>query len=306
MIKNSDGIWEVTTDSLSEGFHYYSLIIDGVAVADPASETFYGMGRMASGIEVPFKGDRYYEIRNVPHGDLRIRRYYSNVTNTWRDFYMYTPPGYDENTSDKYPVLYICHGGGEDERGWAAQGKTDLIIDNLIAEKKAVPMIVVMPDGNFPVNGFSEESLKVFEKELKQCIIPFVEKNYRVKTDAKDRALAGLSMGGIQTLYAGFNNLDVFSYLGIFSSGWILPAQNDLANKQYDFIKNNPDKVNSNLKLLWISVGGKEDIAWKNCQAMLTKFDEMKIRYTYTEYPGGHTWPVWRNNLFNFAQILFK
>jgi enterochelin esterase-like enzyme len=306
MIKNSDGIWEVMTDSLSEGFHYYSLIIDGVAVADPASETFYGMARMASGIEVPFKGDRYYEVRNVPHGDIRIRHYYSNVTNTWRDFYMYTPPGYDEKISEKYPVLYICHGGGEDERGWAAQGKTDLIIDNLIAEKKVVPMIVVMPDGNFPINGFSEESLKVFEKELKQCIIPFVEKNYRVKTDAKDRALAGLSMGGIQTLYAGFNNLDVFSYLGIFSSGWILPAQNDLANKQYDFIKNNPDKVNSNLKLLWISVGGKEDIAYKNCKSMLAKFDEMKIRYTYTEYPGGHTWPVWRNNLYNFAQILFK
>ena len=306
MIKNSEGIWEVTTDSLSEGFHYYSLIIDGVAVADPASETFYGMGRMASGIEVPFKGDRYYEVRNVPHGDIRIRHYYSNVTNTWRDFYMYTPPGYDENTSEKYPVLYIMHGGGEDERGWATQGKTDLIIDNLIAEKKAVPMIVVMLDGNFPLNGFGEEVLIVLEKELKQSIIPFVEKNYRVKADAKNRALAGLSMGGIQTLYAGINNTDMFSYLGVFSSGWIQPAQNDLANAQYAFMKNNTDKINANLKQLWIGMGGKEDIAWKNCNAMLSKFDEMKIKYTYSEYPGGHTWPVWRNNLFKFAQLLFR
>jgi enterochelin esterase-like enzyme len=112
MAKDTAGIWQVTTDSLSEGFHYYSLFIDGVAVADPASETYYGMGRMASGIEVPFKGDGYYEIRNVPHGDIRIKRYYSSVINSWRQFYMYTPPGYDENTSDRYPVLYILHGGG--------------------------------------------------------------------------------------------------------------------------------------------------------------------------------------------------
>ena len=304
MIKNNEGVWEVTTDSLSEGFHYYSLIIDGVSVADPASETFYGMGRMASGFEVPFKGDGYYEERSVPHGDIRFKRYYSNVTNTWRNFYMYTPPGYDENISEKYPVLYIMHGGGEDQRGWAMQGKTDLILDNLIAEKKAVPMIVVMLDGNFPLN-FSEEALKTFEKELKQCIIPFVEKNYRVRTDANSRALAGLSLGGLQTLYAGVRNTDMFSYLGVFSSGWFA-SQKELTDPQYEYLKNNVDKINSNLKKFWISVGGKEDIAWQNCQIMRSKLDEMKIKYTFSEYPGGHTWPVWRNNLFNFAQILFK
>lgn len=306
MVKNNDGIWEATTDSLTEGFHYYSLIIDGLAVADPASESFYGMGRMASGIEVPFKGDSYYEVRNVPHGDILIKRYYSNVLNTFRDFYMYTPPGYDENTSEKYPVLYILHGGGEDQRGWATQGKTDLILDNLISEKKAVPMIVVMVDGNIPLNGFGAETLIVFEKELKNCIIPFVEKTYRVKTDANSRALAGLSMGGIQTLYAGVNNTNLFSYLGVFSSGWIHPMQKDLAGSQYEFMKNNAGTINSNLKQFWISQGGQEDIAWKNCQTMLAKFDEMKIKYTYSEYPGGHSWPVWRNNLFNFAQVLFN
>ena len=305
MVKNNEGIWEVTTDSLSEGIHYYSLIIDGVAVSDPSSETFYGMGRMASGIEVPFRGDSYYEEKDVPHGDIRIKRYYSNVTNTWRTFYMYTPPGYDENFSTKFPVLYILHGGGEDQRGWATQGKTDLILDNLIAAKKAVPMILIMVDGNFPLNGFGEESLRVFEKELKQSIIPFVEKNYRVKTEAQYRALAGLSMGGIQTLYAGVRNTDMFSYLGVFSSGWFA-TQKELTDPQYEYWKKNADKINSNLKTFWISQGGKEDIAWQNCQLMRSKLDEMKINYTYSEYPGGHSWPVWRNNIFNFAQILFK
>lgn len=306
MVKNAEGVWETTTDSLSEGFHYYSLIIDGVAVADPASESFYGMGRMASGFEVPFKGDAYYEIRNVPHGDIRIKNYYSSVTNSWRNFYMYTPPGYDQNSTEKYPVLYILHGGGEDQRGWATQGKTDLIIDNLISQKKAVPMIVVMVDGNLPLNGFGGETLVVFEKELKQCVIPFVEQNYRVKTDANSRALAGLSMGGIQTLYAGVKNTDLFAYLGVFSSGWIQPIQKDIADSQYEFMKNNADKINGNLKQFWISQGGKEDIAWKNCQILIAKFDEMKIKYTYSEYPGGHSWPVWRNNLYQFAQLVFK
>lgn len=305
MVKNNEGVWEVITDSLSEGFHYYSIIIDGVAVCDPASEAYYGMSRMASGIEVPFKGDVNYGERNIAHGDVRFKRYYSPVTKSWRNFYMYTPAGYDQNTSEKYPVLYIMHGGGEDQRGWFTQGKTDLIIDNLVAEKKAVPMIVVMVDGNLPSAGFGMEALNLFEREMKESVIPFVEKNYRVKTDANTRALAGLSMGGLQTLHAGVRNTDMFSYLGVFSSGW-WSNQPALADPQYDFAKANADKINSNLKLFWISQGGKEDIAWKNCQLMMAKFDEYKIKYKYSEYPGGHTWPVWRNNLYNFAQLLFK
>jgi enterochelin esterase-like enzyme len=308
MVKDTAGVWEVTTDSLSEGFHYYSLLIDGVAVADPASETFYGMGRMASGIEVPHKCDDYYAVKDVPHGDIRIKHYFSTVFNQWRQFYIYTPPGYDVNTNEKYPVLYILHGGGEDERGWATQGKTDLILDNLIAEKIAEPMIVVMPDGNTNTDfaGFGEWTLKMFEAELKGCIIPFVEKNYRTETDPKNRALSGLSMGGIQTLYVGMNNTDVFSYLGIFSSGWILPMQSKLADAQYDFMQNNIDMIKSNLKLLWIGIGGKEDIAYNNCQVMLSKFDEMKIKYIYDDYPGGHAWPVWRRDLYKIAPLLFK
>ena len=306
MTKDTAGVWEVTTDSLSEGFHYYSLLIDGLAIADPASETFYGMGRMASGIEVPFKGDDYYAVKDIPHGEIRIKRYYSTVFNTWRQFYMYTPAGYDINTNQQYPVLYILHGGGEDERGWATQGKTDLILDNLIAEKRAKPMLVVMPDGNVDLPGFGENNLRMFEAELRQCIIPFVEKNYRAESGSKNRALAGLSMGGILTLYVGIHHTDQFAYLGVFSSGWILPMQNGLADAQYDFMKKNVDIINANVKLFWIAMGGKEDIAYKNCQVMLSKFNELKITYTYSEYPGGHTWPVWRHNLYDVAPLLFK
>ncbi len=306
MVKDTAGVWEITTDTLSEGFHYYSLLIDGVATTDPSSETFYGMGRMASGIEVPHKGDEYYTLKDVPHGEIRIKRYFSTVFNQWRQFYIYTPAGYDVNTNEKYPVLYILHGGGEDERGWATQGKTDLILDNLIAEKKAKPMLIVMPDGNVNASGFGENTLRMFEAELKRSVIPFVEKNYRAETDSKNRALAGLSMGGIQTLYVGINNTDLFSYLGIFSSGWIIPMQSKLADAQYDFTQKNIDKIKANLKLVWIGIGGKEDIAYNNCQTMRAKFDEMKIKYLYDDYPGGHAWPVWRHDLNKFAPLLFK
>src|SRR5699024_5122278 len=150
---------------------------------------------------------------------------------------------------------------------------------------------VVMVDGNINAPAFGKRTLKLFEAELKKSVIPFVEKHYRAKTDSKDRALAGLSMGGLQTLYAGMNNTQLFSYLGVFSSGWIMPMQQKLADEQYEYMKNNMETIKSNLKLLWISTGGKEDIAYKNCRTMLSKFKEMNLKYEYDTYPGGHTWP---------------
>ncbi|MCD7938965.1 MAG: esterase [Bacteroides intestinalis] len=305
MVRQEGGIWETVTDSLGEGFHYYSLLIDGVAVADPGSETFYGMGRMASGIEVPFKGGEYYALKDVPHGDIRMKRYYSEVSRSWRRFFVYTPAGYDTHTAEKYPVLYLLHGGGEDERGWATQGKTDLIMDNLIAEGKAKPMLIVMLDGNMASAGFNTGALKAFEAELTQAVIPFVEENYRVRKEPDSRALAGLSMGGIQTLYAGLYHTDMFAHLGVFSSGW-LPFYQKVANDQYEFIDKNKAAIDSQLRLLWIAMGGKEDIIYQSCQNMLKEFDTLKLKYTYSEYPGGHIWPVWRNNLYNFAQLLFN
>ncbi|WP_426295067.1 alpha/beta hydrolase-fold protein [Dyadobacter endophyticus] len=308
MVKDTAGFWSVTTDSIGEGFHYYSLLIDGVALADPASETFYGMGRMASGIEIPFKGGGYYALRDVPHGDIRVKKYLSKASNAWREMCVYTPPGYDQ-LAEKLPVLYLLHGGGEDQRGWATQGRTGLILDNLIAEGKAKPMVVVMMDGNMGggggIAGFNENALKMFENELKQGVMPFVEGNFSVRTDAQCRALAGLSMGGLQTLYAGVKNTDQFAYLGVFSSGWF--ANNaELSKSHYALIEGNSNNINTNLKHFRISMGGQKDIAYENCKVMLAKYDKAGIRYQYSEYPGGHTWPVWRHDLFEFAQVLFK
>lgn len=304
MSKSEEGVWSVTTDSIGGGFHYYSLLIDGVAVADPGSETFYGMGRMASGIEIPFKEDNFYEVRDVPHGDIRMNRYYSDGSNSWKRVFVYTPPDYDENTTEEYPVLYLLHGGGEDERAWAGQGRTDLIMDNLIAEQEAQPMLVVMVDGNVVMPGFGESFLKSLESELTETVIPFTEENYRVKADAGNRALAGLSMGGLQTLYAGVYNTDLFSYLGVFSSGW-LPHQKEISDAQYNFMRDSTEMINENLNLFWIAMGGEEDIAYENCQRMLSRFDELNIDYEYYERSGGHTWPVWRDNLYQFVRRLF-
>ncbi|SEI91503.1 Enterochelin esterase [Dyadobacter koreensis] len=307
MAKDTGGYWAVTTDSIGKGFHYYSLLIDGVALADPSSETFYGMGRMASGIEIPYRNGGYYAQKDVPHGEISIRKYFSRPMGSWREMYVYTPPGYEKST-EKYPVLYLLHGGGEDQRGWATQGKTDLILDNLISEGKAKPMVIVMMDGNVSsggLAGFNENVLKSFENELKQAAIPFVESNFRVETDAKNRALAGLSMGGLQTLYAGIKNTEMFSSLGVFSSGWF-SNNTALTEPQYAFMKTNAEKINSNLKNFWISMGGQEDIAFNNCKIMCAKFDELGVKYAYSEYPGGHSWPVWRHDLFAFSQLLFK
>lgn len=309
MQKDSSGFWTVTTDTISRGIHYYSLLLDGLAIADPASDTFYGMGRMASGIEIPNRNGGFYAMKDVPHGDIRLKRYYSPVTNSWRQAYIYAPPGYDANSTEKYPVLYLLHGGGEDETGWAKQGKTDLILDNLLAEKKVKPMLVVMMDGNMGgpggIAGFSENTLQTFERELKQTVIPLVESNFRVAPGANNRALAGLSMGGLQTLYAGVRNSDMFSSLGVFSSGFF--ANNaKLSDPQYNYMKQNAGTINQNLKHLWLSMGGQEDIAYANNKIMRAKFDELGIKYAYSEYPGGHTWPVWRHDLYLFAPLLFK
>ncbi len=300
LTRNAEGEWHGITEPLTPGFHYYFLIIDGMQVADPASESFYGCSMNSSGVEIPYPdGDKRFYIADVPHGDIRMKRYFSTTAGDWRRAYIYCPPGYDTST-ESYPVLYLQHGGGEDERGWATQGLTDVIMDNLIAQGKATPMLIVMADGN---------SID-FEKELLNDVIPMTEQNFRVKPGRDNRALAGLSMGGIQTLNIGIPNLDKFSHLGVFSSGWFAnpnPFGVSMdSEKYYDMLKANKDDYNDKLKVFWLSMGGKEDIAYENCRVMRDRFDKIGIKYDYFETPGGHTWPVWRESLYNFAPLIFK
>ena len=302
MKKDAQGVWTCTTDPQSEGFHYYFLVVDGVKVADPCSETFYGCSMMTSGVEIPYpaeKADRYQLKANVKHGEVSRVRYQSKVTGKWKNIYVYTPAGY-ATSGKRYPVLYLQHGGGEDERGWSNQGLTDIILDNLIAEGKAEPMIVAMTDGN------SQD----FATELLTDGIPLVESRYRTLTTADGRALAGLSMGGIQTLNTSIMHPELFRYVGVFSSGWFKNPQPFMANSSgepyYAKLKERPDYYNNQFREFYITMGGQEDIAYENCKAMRERFDQMGIKHCYYETPGGHTWPVWRESLYFFAQKLFK
>ncbi|HEX2920522.1 MAG TPA: alpha/beta hydrolase-fold protein [Bacteroidales bacterium] len=312
MQKNEKGIWTVTTEPQDPGFHYYSLVIDGVKVSDPASETFYGTGRMSSAIDIPEKGVDFYSIKDVPHGDIRHKEYYSKTTGSWRQINIYTPPGYD-NSKDKYPVLYIQHGGGEDERGWAIQGKTAAILDNLIAEGKATPMIVVIPNGNITkpgvaAGGYNDQAMAVYKEELSDNVIPFIESNYRVKTGAANRAISGLSMGGGQAFYTGLRNTDMFSYVGVFSTGLfggIAQASSFDAESVIPGILSKPETFNSKLKVFYISVG-EQDPRIEPTKKQVQTFRDNGLKVEFSSFPGAHEWQVWRKSLHDFAQKLFK
>ncbi len=314
MQKDATGIWTVTTEPQEPGFHYYSLVIDDVKVADPASKTFFGMGRMASGIEIPEAGADFYSIKNVPHGDIRNVSYFSKVTNSWRNLNIYTPPGYDENSNKKYPVLYIQHGGGEDESGWAVQGRTNVVLDNLIAEKKAEPMLVVIPNGNVTrpgenFTGYSEQAMQAFKEELLENIIPFVESKYKVKTDRENKALAGLSMGGGQSFYTGLRNTDIFANVGIFSSGLFggIPQSGSSFDpeKIIPGILTDAESFNKKLDVFYISVG-EQDQRIDATKKLIGVFKDKGLKVHFSSFPGGHEWQVWRKSLHDFAQKLFK
>lgn len=316
MQKDEKGIWTVTTDPQVPGFHYYSLVIDGVKVSDPASETFYGTGRMSSAIDIPEAGSDFYSIKDVPHGETRSISYFSKTTRTWRNLNIYTPPGYDKDTKKSYQVLYIQHGGGEDERGWAVQGKTNIILDNLIAEGKAKPMIVVIPNGNVSkpgsnAVGYTDEAMANFKEEIFENVIPFIEKNYRVKKDAASRAISGLSMGGGQAFYTGLRNPDVFAYVGVFSSGIFGGIVRQPGAPEFDAEKTIPgiltksDSFNKKLKLFYISVG-EQDPRINPTKKMVETFRSKGIKVEFNSFPGGHEWQVWRKSLHDFAQRIFK
>ena len=317
MQKDEKGIWAVTTDPQDAGFHYYSLVIDGFAAADPGSESFYGTGKMSSAIDIPEAGADFYTIKDVPHGEIRSRNYFSKTMNSWRNVNIYTPPGYDNDIKKTYPVLYIQHGGGEDERGWAVQGKTNIILDNLIAEKKAVPMIVVIANGNVTRpgattgGGYNDEAMAAFKEEIVGSVIPFVEKNYRVKPGAANRAISGLSMGGGQAFYTGLRNTDIFSHVGVFSTGLFGGINRQPGAAAFDpetaipGLLSKSQLFNSKLKVFYISVG-EQDPRIEPTKKIIETFRSKGLNVQFNSFPGGHEWQVWRKSLHDFAQKLFK
>jgi enterochelin esterase-like enzyme len=326
MESDSNGVWTVTTDPLVPGFHYYSIMIDGTAVCDPASETFYGMSRQASGIEVPSKGEDFYEVKDVPHGEIRERWYYSKATEAWRRVYVYTPPDYDKSSRTRYPVLYLQHGGGEDERGWVVQGRMSQIMDDLIAEKKAKPMIIVMEKGYARKPGEPEITLRppsgtnsmprdfsrmfsAVEEVFIKDLIPMIDKTYRTKANRENRAMAGLSIGGMQTFVIGLKNLDRFAYLGGFSgSGGGFGGGTFDPKTSNGGVMADPKAFNKKVHLLFMSIGtAAPERMYNSVRKYRDAVEAAGIKNVYYESPGtSHEWQTWRRSLHEFAPLLFQ
>ena len=309
----SDGAWTVTTKPQVPGFHYYFLIVDGVSVADPASQTFYGCSRWSSAIEIPEKGMEVFEVQDVPHGEVRCVHYYSKVDGAWRPLMIYTPAGYDESKQD-YPVVYIQHGGGEDHRGWMEQGRTAQIMDNLIAAGKAVPMIVVSANSNVTSRnggmgrGYNWQGMQAFRSELIDNVIPFVEKTYRVKKDRKGRAMCGLSMGGGQSFYIGLRDPEVFANVGVFSTGMfggISGASNFDLETEVPGMMTDTKTFNKQFDVFFLSCG-EQDPRIEYSRNIVKKMRDGGVEVRFNSYPGDHEWQVWRKSLLEFAQYLFK
>ena len=308
--KDENGVWTGESAPQDEGFHYYQLNIDGASVPDPGSLYYYGASRWGSGIEVPAHDQDFYALKNVPHGQVREHIYYSEVNKSMRRCFVYTPPGYDKNTKKRYPVLYLQHGGGENETGWSSQGHANYIMDNLIAEGKAKPFIIVMDNGTWTMSGPRRSEggtwppkgwADGFMNTLLKDIVPMIDASYRTIANQKNRAMAGLSMGGMQTRVITLANPDVFSQVGMFSGGSISP---DDVNKAPGF----REKV----KLLFVSYGSYElDNPRTNMNGgpkeNTDKLKEMGMNtHFYVSPKTAHEWQSWRRSLYQFAQLVFK
>jgi para-nitrobenzyl esterase len=317
MTHASDGVWSVTTPPLVAGFHYYSLVVDGVPVNDPGSHAFFGTGKDTSGIEVPEEGADYYLVKDVPHGEVRMRTYFSKVTRQFRRCFVYTPPDYDTNLNARYPVLYLQHGMGEDETGWIFQGHANLILDNLIAEKQAVPMILVMengyaarpgPSGTPPLPRASGD-VSAFEEVMLQDVIPTIDSTFRTIPDREHRAMAGLSMGGNQTMRFTTHNLDKFTYIGAFSGTMNGLSADPLdPATAFDGLFKDGAAFNEKVRLLWIGMGTEEPNPFPGAiGAFRAMLDKAGIKYVYFSSRGtSHEWLTWRRDLNDFAPRLFQ
>lgn len=312
--RGDEGVWTVTTAPAVPGFHYYWFLLDGVAVNDPASETFFGYGKPTSGVEVPEPGVDFYEAKDVPHGEVRAFWYPSRTTGRTRRAFVYTPPGYDTSAPLRYPVLYLQHGMGEDERGWVTQGRMNFILDNLLAAGKARPLLVVMDNGTVPpppaVPGAAPRSAPAglnfqgFADVLLNDLIPRIDAAYRTLADREHRAMAGLSMGGMQTLQIGLRNLDRFAWLGSFSGP---PLAGFAVATSYDGVFADAATFNRQVRLLWLGAGSAEERFATAVKQMHAALEQAGIRHCVYESPGtAHEWQTWRRSLLDFVPRLFQ
>ena len=311
LVKDANGVWTGESAPQDVGFHYYQLNIDGASVPDPGSLYFFGASRWGSGIEIPSDDQDIFALKNVPHGELREVKYFAKTSNSVRRAYIYTPPGYDKDNSKRYPVLYLQHGMGENETGWGNQGHANLIMDNLIAEGKAVPFIIVMENSSIKFERPREprtagsmggmDFAGEFRNVLFNDLIPYVEANYRVVADQKNRAMAGLSMGGMQTRNVTMAKTDMFSQVGMFSGG----------SFSMEDVTNSPG-FKENVKFLFISFGSRELENRRagfggdpkvNTEAL--KAAGMNAHF-YVSPGTAHEWHTWRRSLYQFAQLVFK
>lgn len=322
--KNSEGVWTVKVEPLKPYMYHYNIIVDGISIIDPSNPKAMRDGtRYTSTLIIPGEGSEFVEVNNIPHGSLAKVWYDSPSLDLYRRMYVYTPPGY-EDSKENYPVLYLLHGGGGDEDAWTSLGRANYILDNLIAEGKVKPMIVVMTNGNAdqhvaiterkaepvqaaPAAGGPMNSMGsgAFPNSIVNDVIPYIEKHYRVIANKENRALAGLSMGALQTQITGMNNPGLFNYLGVFSIG----LQMEFNEVTTDLIKaydTNLDVLKNNgFKLFYIGVG-KEDFVYEGVTLLRKKLDEHSFPYVYNETGGGHTWENWRNYLADYTPRLFK
>ena len=310
MAKTAGGVWTVVTDPLAPGFHYYSITVDGVTVSDPASDSYFGVGRMSSGIEVPSPGEDFYLPKDVPHGDIRAHSYFSGTTGRIRRCFVYTPAGYDTNLTNRYPVLYLQHGMGEDARSWPDQGRAGFILDNLIAAGKATPMIVVMDGGGITpgaMTGPRKDGRPMFWDKFAEVlitdIIPMIDSTYRTIPDREHRAMAGLSLGGTQTMEITQSHLDDFAYVGVFSAPFGFPK----IPEGFRGLLGDPVAFARQIKVFFISYGSDADLAARGSEAFHKALATAGIKHVFYVSPGtAHEWLTWRRSLYQFAPLLFR
>lgn len=294
-VKAENGVWTITVPDVKAGTYRYNFVVDGVKVYDPKALDAYKTSALVD--VLPNGENEFFAMReNLPHGAVAAIQYYSKTTKTMRNAQVWTPPGYNVSNK-KLPVFYLIHGGGDSELAWPGVGRAGLIMDNLLAEGKCKEMIVVMPDGGMDVGLFVED----FVNDL----IPYIESNYNVYKDADHRALAGLSMGGLEVLESFMAQPEMFGYINVMSSGWFANNK-EMYEKGDKRLAEIALTLNKTAKYLLFTQGGPEDIAYANGKEMLKVFDKNGVKYESSEMPGGHSWLVWRNDLKNFAPKLFK